>query len=103
MNAASRNHLSAATRSAASSPEEIRSLVEDFLQSCKEPALLEPGEDLFPLAPESYALEVRGSRVTLQAWDRDRNLTRRILSAKVSAAGRLELTVERFARRQVPA
>jgi hypothetical protein len=82
------------------SPEEILLLVEDFLKGCKEPALLEPGEDLFPLAPETYALEIRGSRLTLQAWDRARNLTRRVLAAQVSATGRLELTVERFAKRQ---
>jgi hypothetical protein len=80
--------------------DELRVQLEDFLKGCKEPALLEPGEDLFPLAPETYALEVRGSRLTLQAWDRARNLTRRVVAAEVSAAGRLELTVERFARRQ---
>lgn len=81
-------------------PEEIRGLVEDFLKGCKDPALLEPGEDLFALTPESFALEMRGSRLTLQAWDRTRNLTRRLIAARVSAAGRLELTVERFAKRQ---
>ncbi len=65
-----------------------------------EPALLEPGEELFPLTAENFALEMRGSRLTLQAWDRTRNLTRRLIAAQVSAAGRLELTVERFAKRQ---
>lgn len=88
------------TSPAGRSPDELRALLEDFLKTCKEPALLEPGEDLFPLAPETYALEIRGSRLTLQAWDRTRNLTRRVLAAEVSAAGRLELTVERFAKRQ---
>ncbi len=89
-----------ATRAAGRSPEQLRVLVEDFLKGCKEPALLEPGEDLFPLTPENFALEMRGSRLTLQAWDRFRNLTRRIVAAESPAAGRLELTVERFARRQ---
>lgn len=84
----------------ASAPDEIRVLVEEFLAGSKEPALLEPGEELFPLTAENFTLEMRGSRLTIQAWDRTRNLTRRIISAEQSAAGRLELTVERFAKRQ---
>jgi hypothetical protein len=88
------------TRPAASSPDDIRALVDDFLKTCREPALLEPGDDLFPLAPGSYLLEVRGSRLNLDVWDQTRNLSRRVLAAEVSAAGRLELIVERFARRQ---
>ena len=74
--------------------------MEEFLRSCREPALLEPGEDLFPLTSDSFSLEVRASRLTFQAWDRTRNVTRRIVAAEVAAAGRMELTVEHFAKRQ---
>ena len=81
-------------------PEDSRALIEAFLKNSRQPALLEPGEDLLPMAAENFALDVRGSRLTLQVWDRTRNLTRRITKAEESAAGRLELTVERFARRQ---
>jgi hypothetical protein len=91
------------TRTIGRNPDEIRVLIEDFLQTCKEPALLEPGEELFPLPPENFSLEVRGPRVTIQAWDRERNLTRKIVAAEVTSAGRLELTIERFAKRQSPA
>lgn len=80
--------------------EEIRAAVEGFLQSSKEPALLEPGEELFPLTAENFTLEMRGSRLTLQAWDRTRNLTRRIVAVGAAASGRLELTIERFAKRE---
>jgi hypothetical protein len=83
----------------ASAPDEIRVLVEEFLAGSKSPALLEPGEELFPFTPENFTLEMRGSRLTIQAWDRTRNITRSILGAQQSAAGRLELTVERFAKR----
>ena len=85
------------------SPDEIRSTLDQFLRSCREPALLEPGEDLFPLAPENFTLDIRGSRLTLQAWDHTRNLTRRLISARLLAEGRLELTVERFPKKQGPA
>ncbi|MEO8596996.1 MAG: hypothetical protein ABI759_27005 [Candidatus Solibacter sp.] len=81
-------------------PEQIRSQVESFLQSAREPALLEPGEELLPLLPDSYALETRGSRLTLQAWDRTRNWSRRLTAINESTNARMTLTVERFARRE---
>ena len=77
-------------------PGEIRAAVESFLQSAREPALLEPGEDLFPLTAGSYVLEIRGSRLTLQAWDRTRNWSRRLTAINESTNARLALTVERF-------
>ena len=45
----------------------IRVQIESFLTSAREPALLEPGEELLPLTAENYSLEIRGSRLTLQA------------------------------------
>jgi len=81
---------------------ESRARIEAFLQACREPALLEPGEELLPLDDSNFALEQRGERLTLQAWDRNRNLTRRILAIQHDSAGRLELLVERFARREGP-
>jgi len=86
----------APTRSA----EEIRAEIEAFLQSAREPALLEPGEALLALASDNFALDLRGERLTLQAWDRNRNLSRRVTAIKESTAGRIELVVERFAKRE---
>ncbi|MBS1859288.1 MAG: hypothetical protein JST11_28190 [Acidobacteria bacterium] len=79
---------------------ELRAAIEEFLKGAREPALLEPGEELLPLGGDNFALEVRGSRLTLAAWDRTRNWTRRIVSVAEAANARLELTVEKFARRQ---
>lgn len=76
-----------------------REAIERFLRLSREPALLEPGEELLPLTGDNYRLEVRNSRVTLQAWDRTRNLVRRIIGVEEEAAGRLELAIERFARK----
>jgi hypothetical protein len=82
------------------SAEEIRAVIEAFLRDCKQPALLEPGEELFPITAENFSLDLRGSRLTLQAWDRTRNLTRRVAAAGAPSSARLELTVERFAKRR---
>jgi hypothetical protein len=80
--------------------EETRDAIEAFLRNSKEPALLEPGEEMLPLTAGNFALEIRGSRLTLQAWDRTRNLTRRISAIKDDQKARMELLVEHFARRE---
>jgi hypothetical protein len=79
---------------------EIRRAIEAFLKNCREPALLEPGEELLAITSDNFVLELRGSRLTLQAWDRTRSLTRRVTAAKDPTTARLEMTVERFARRE---
>jgi hypothetical protein len=80
--------------------EEIRAAIAAFLKNSKQPALLEPGEELLPLTEDNFALDLRGGRLTLQAWDRTRNLTRRVTAIQEPTAARLEITVERFARRE---
>ena len=78
----------------------IRTSIEAFLAGAREPALLEPGEELLRLTRDNYALEMRASRLTLQAWDRTRNWTRRVTAISESTNARLAMTVERFARRE---
>src|SRR5690348_2821837 len=70
--------MSSAPRGSGRSAEETRDAIEAFLRNSREPALLEPGAELFPLTGENFALEIQGSRLTLQAWDRTRTLTRRV-------------------------
>jgi hypothetical protein len=79
---------------------ELRTDIESFLKNCREPAVLEPGEDILPLTSDNYALEIRGSRLTIQAWDQTRNWTRRVTAVAQANNARLELTVERFAKRE---
>jgi hypothetical protein len=79
---------------------ELRATIEGFLKNCREPALLEPGEEMLPLTGENYALEIHASRLTIQAWDQARNWTRRIIAITQATNARLEMTVERFARRE---
>ena len=92
--------MSSAPRVGGRSAVETRAVIEAFLKQSRQPALLEPGEELLPLTGDNFALESRGERLTLQAWDRTRNLTRRVLEVAGSSSARLELTVERFAHRE---
>jgi hypothetical protein len=80
--------------------EEILAAIAAFLKNSKQPALLEPGEELLPLTADNFALDLRGGRLTLQAWDRTRNLTRRVIAIQQATSARLEITVERFPRRE---
>ncbi len=82
------------------SAPEIRAAIESFLKNCRQPALLEPGEEVMPLTGDNFSLEFRGSRLTIEAWDRTRNLARRITAIKDTSAARLELVVEHFGRRE---
>jgi hypothetical protein len=67
-----------------------------FLGAARQPALIEPGEDPFPLTEDAYALEWHGSRLLIQVWDQRRNLARRIVGVQEERTGRLELVIERF-------
>jgi hypothetical protein len=81
-------------------PVDFRAEIESFLKQCRQPALLEPGEELLALAAGNFTLEFRGSRLTLDAWDRTRNISRRIMGVRRASAARLIMTVERFGKRQ---
>src|ERR1051326_2744684 len=87
-------------RTSGRSAGDIRANIEEFLRNCRQPALLEPGEELLPLNGDNFELQIRGSVLTLQAWDQKRNFTRRVTDLQEPARGRLELAVQRFGRRE---
>ena len=76
---------------------ELQAAVESFLRASRQPALLEPGEELIAITGANFTLDVRDSRVTLQAWDERRNLVRRVVDVREETRGRIELEIERFA------
>ncbi|HEY1241042.1 MAG TPA: hypothetical protein VGF16_10815 [Bryobacteraceae bacterium] len=89
-----------AARAGGRSAEETRATIEAFLTHARQPALLEPGEELLPLTGDNFSLELRGTRLVLQAWDRNRNLARRVVEVTAASPARMELAVERFAHRE---
>ncbi|MCU1263331.1 MAG: hypothetical protein JWO80_6216 [Bryobacterales bacterium] len=74
----------------------VLAAIEQFLASARQPALLEPGEQILPLVKDSWSCELRSSHVLLQAWDERRNLSRRIVAAREQTRGKLVLTVQLF-------
>lgn len=89
-----------AAERAGRSAAEIHELVARFLEAAADPAVLEPGEEILRIAPGCRDLQLRSERVLLQVWDERRNLVRRITGVALESRGRLELVVERFARKQ---
>ena len=69
--------------------EQTRTEIEAFLKNSRQPALLEPGEELLALTPDNFALDLRGERLTFQAWDRTRNLARRVTGIKEATNARI--------------
>jgi hypothetical protein len=78
---------------------ELRQTIESFLLACRQPALSEPGEETLALSAANFALETRGSALSLQAWDDRRNLVRRVTGIERQTRGKLVLKIERFAKR----
>ena len=80
-------------------PEDVRLVIEQFLKTCRDPALHEPGEEQLPLVSGNYAVDLRNGRLTLDAWDDKRNISRRVIGVTENCPGRLELLIERFGKR----
>jgi hypothetical protein len=76
--------------------DSLSEIIRRFVESSREPVVLEAGEDPIALRRESFVLTQRGTSVTLECWTETRNLARRIRSVKEQRRGRLELEVERF-------
>ena len=90
----------AASRAFVGDAGEAQAAIERFLKASKEPAALEPGEEIFPLVEGSFSIEQRNSKLMFQVWDERRNLVRRVLGVIEESRGKLSLNVEKFGRKQ---
>ena len=83
----------------ATDAEVAQQAIARFLESSRQPALLEPGEPRFLLNPENFSCELRSSRLSIHVWDAGRALFRKIRKVKSERAGQLELQTEHFGNR----
>jgi hypothetical protein len=79
----------------------VREAIERFLETARNPALLEPGEDPLEIHADRFVLGTRGGGCvcTLECWDDTRNLVRRIRAVGKVRRGFVELEVEHFGSR----
>jgi hypothetical protein len=73
--------------------------IERFLAAANDAQFLEPGEDPVPIRDGQHALETRSGYLTLEVWTETRNYARRITGIAAESRGRLDLPIERFAKR----
>jgi hypothetical protein len=85
-----------ARRKQSPSPAEIEGDIRRFLAACREPVVLEPGEEPIALDRNRYTLEPRGDSCVLHAWSESANLVRRITAIVGESRGRLEARARRF-------
>jgi len=71
-------------------------VLERFISGAVQPALLDPGEEPLHLIADQWSLSEWNGRLVLQAWDRQRNLVRKIIGLTEQRRDRICLTVERF-------
>ncbi|MDQ2711414.1 MAG: hypothetical protein M3Y24_04130, partial [Acidobacteriota bacterium] len=77
-------------------PQELYSAVQSFLSACRIPAVLDFGDEPIRLLPEHYCLEVRSGKLTIDVWEEQRSLSRKILAVNRASNGVLDCTVQRF-------
>ncbi|HEX4165155.1 MAG TPA: hypothetical protein VHZ55_06740 [Bryobacteraceae bacterium] len=66
------------------------------MASCRKPAVIDFGEKPLHLSTGAFVVECRAGRVVLEAWNEERSISRRILSAHCSKPGVLDCIVQRF-------
>jgi len=81
---------------AKSDPLAAHAAIERFLQTSRQPVLLEPGDDPFPVSSTNFSLTARGNIVTIECWSDTKNLVRRVRGIRSERRGRLEIEIERF-------
>ena len=75
-------------------------MIASFLSSCRQPAVLEYGEDPISLKAGEYSFEIRAGRLVFEAWGDSRCVSRRIISVECMTTGLLDASVQRFGGKQ---
>jgi hypothetical protein len=78
----------------------VQEAIAKFLETARQPVLMEPGEDPIEIHAGRFVLAARGGcACTLECWNDTRNLVRRIRAVGKVRRGFLELEVEHFGGR----
>ncbi len=85
-----------ARRKIAASAAEMETAIRRFVASCREPVLVEPGEEPIALETDRFAIEPRGESCVLHAWGETGNLVRRVTAVVSETRSKLELRVKLF-------
>ncbi len=79
----------------------MQTVIETFLSGCRQPAVLEHGEDLLPAKDGEWTTEIQSGRLLLHVLTNGRSLSRRILSIEGLQTGAMHCRAERFGARDI--
>jgi hypothetical protein len=94
-----RPRASSAAQSPPQTPEQIAAAIESFLDDHTDAAILEDGKVAFDLRTAKHSLSTEHNRCTLQLWNDERNIARRVV-AVTERSGSLRLDTLRFGQSQ---
>jgi hypothetical protein len=78
--------------------ELVRTLKE-FVAGCREPVLIEAGQEPIRLLPGQHEWSMAAGRVMVEAWDESARLTRRVRGIVRRQPGALTLEIELFGKK----
>ncbi len=76
----------------------VQQAIERFLETSRQPTVIEAGEAPVVLTKDNFTLESRHGTLIFSAWNDSRNFTRRVSGIEHEGRGRLELAIERFGK-----
>lgn len=91
--------LSTPNEDTSQTPEQIASLIEQYLQTHASAAVLEDGKVLFDMRSAKHAIGTEHGRCSLHLWSDERNVVRRVVSA-TERNGNLRLATLRMGHAQ---
>jgi hypothetical protein len=72
--------------------------IQQWFAASRQPVLIEPGEPRIAITPDNFEIILQDGRLTIQAWDRERNLLRKVLRVIQEKPGLLDLETQRFGK-----
>lgn len=73
--------------------------LKEFVAGCREPVLIEAGQEPIRLIPGQYEWSAAGGRVVIEAWDETGRVSRKVRSIVRREPGEWTLEIERFGKK----
>ena len=90
------HHKVSAAGPEAAEPERLLATIQTFIGTCRNPAVLEYGEEIISLSSGNYGLDIRSGRLWIEVWSETRSISRRIVDIERQATGVLDCAIQRF-------
>jgi hypothetical protein len=80
------------------SAQAVAEVIRLFIESCKDPVIMEPGDEPIAIQPGRYSLEPHAAGCLLHVWGDSGNVVRRVTAIEQQQRGRLDLRARTFGK-----